>query len=189
MQILTRDVYDFFIKLIRDAIQIRESQGIVRPDMINLMIEARKGKKTDDGSSEVIDTGFATVQESAIHTSVMKPKQELTDDDIAAQAMIFFFAGFESVSTLMSFMAHELVVNPEIQKRLQDEIDTTLNECKGKLTYEALVKMKYMDMIVSGIYFIYKFSFSKTKLRNFQKLCVNGLQPLLLTVCAPNHTP
>lgn len=118
MQILTRDVYDFFIKLIRDAIQIRESQGIVRPDMINLMIEARKGKKTDDGSSEVIDTGFATVQESAIHTSVMKPKQELTNDDIAAQAMIFFFAGFESVSTLMSFMAHELVVNPEIQKRL-----------------------------------------------------------------------
>ncbi|KAI4464051.1 cytochrome p450 [Holotrichia oblita] len=110
---------------------------------------SKKRRKLDDSSTEVIDTGFATVQESSIHTNSTTPIQEITDLDIAAQAMIFFFAGFDSVSVLMSFMGYELVANPDIQTRLQEEIDDTLKECKGKLTYEALLKMKYMDMVVS----------------------------------------
>ncbi|KAI4464097.1 cytochrome p450 [Holotrichia oblita] len=145
---ISGDIYDFFLNLIKDTIKARETHGIIRPDMINLLLEARKGKKIEDTSNGVIDTGFATVQESSIHTNAAKPKQELTDMDIAAQAMIFFFGGFDSVSTLMYFMGYELVVNPDVQKRLQDEIDDTLKECNGKLTYEALLKMKYMDMIV-----------------------------------------
>ncbi|KAK9752570.1 Cytochrome P450 [Popillia japonica] len=142
------EIYDFFVNLIKDTIKVRETHGIVRPDMINLLLEARKGKKIDDTSNGVIDTGFATVQESLVHNSTTKQSQELTDIDIAAQAMIFFFAGFDSVSTLLCFMAYELVLNPDIQKKLQDEIDDTLIECNGKLTYEALLKMKYMDMVI-----------------------------------------
>ncbi|KAK9752576.1 Cytochrome P450 [Popillia japonica] len=149
LQLFSSDIYHFFNKLIKDTIEAREKHGTVRPDMIHLLLEARKGKKVDDSSTEVIDTGFATVQESAIHTSPTKPIQEITDMDIAAQAMIFFFAGFDSVSVLMSFMGYELVVNPDIQIRLQKEIDDTLEECNGKLTYEALLKMKYMDMVIS----------------------------------------
>ncbi|KAK9752525.1 Cytochrome P450 [Popillia japonica] len=133
------------MKLIKDTIKARETQGIVRPDMINLLLEARKGKS----SHEVIDAGNATAEEFSMHTSTPKPKKELTDVDIAAQAFGFFFGGFDSVSTLMYFMGYELVVNPDVQKRLQKEIDDTLKECDGKLTYEALIKMKYMDMIIS----------------------------------------
>ncbi|KAI4464046.1 cytochrome p450 [Holotrichia oblita] len=148
LKLFPDDIYIFFMKLIKDTIKTRQEQGIVRPDMINLLLEARKGKKIDDNSDQTVETGFATVEESSIHTDSTKPTKELTDLDIAAQALGFFFAGFDSVSTLMSFMAYELVVNPDVQKRLQDEIDDALNECNGKLTYEALLKMKYMDMIV-----------------------------------------
>ncbi|KAI4464081.1 cytochrome p450 [Holotrichia oblita] len=148
LKLFPDDIYIFFMELIKDTIKTRQEQGIVRPDMINLLLEARKGKKIDDNSDQTVETGFATVEESSIHTDSTKPTKELTDLDIAAQALGFFFAGFDSVSTLMSFMAYELVVNPDVQKRLQDEIDDALNECNGKLTYEALLKMKYMDMIV-----------------------------------------
>lgn len=63
---------------------------------------------------------------------------------------MFFFAGFETVSTLMSFMAYELAVNTEVQNLLREEIIETLTETGGKLTYDAIMKMKYMDMVVSG---------------------------------------
>ncbi|KAF5288092.1 hypothetical protein FQA39_LY15517 [Lamprigera yunnana] len=49
----------------------------------------------------------------------------------------------------MSFMAYGLALNSDVQKKLQNEIDETLTNCQGKLTYEALHKMKYMDMVVS----------------------------------------
>jgi cytochrome P450 len=77
---------------------------------------------------------------------------ELDNDDIAAQALVFFLAGFDTTSTLLCFTSHQLAVHPEIQNRLQKEIDKTLHEHGGKLTYEALQGMKYLDMVLSGKY-------------------------------------
>lgn len=73
----------------------------------------------------------------------------LTDLDITAQSFLFFFAGFETVSVAMCFSIYELTINPDIQKRLQDEIDETLASCNGKVTYDAIMKMKYIEMVVS----------------------------------------
>ncbi|XP_017770213.1 PREDICTED: cytochrome P450 9e2-like isoform X2 [Nicrophorus vespilloides] len=76
-------------------------------------------------------------------------KKELSHEDITAQALVFFFAGFDSVSTLMSFLAYELALNPEVQDKLRDEIDETLISCKGNLRYEDLQSMKYLDMVIA----------------------------------------
>ena len=54
----------------------------------------------------------------------------------------------------MCFASHQLAVHPDIQARLQKEIDETLNENEGKVTYEAIHSMKYLDMVVSGKYSI-----------------------------------
>ncbi|XP_017770184.1 PREDICTED: cytochrome P450 9e2-like [Nicrophorus vespilloides] len=141
-------VSKFFKNLVKETIKMREDNGIVRPDMINLLMEARKGRLKYDEETNVNDSGFATVEESHIgKTQVLK--QEITDTDITAQALIFFFAGFESVSTLMCFMAYELAVSPDIQSKLMSEVDEMYAECNGKLTYDKLATMKYMDMVIS----------------------------------------
>ncbi|CAH1376298.1 unnamed protein product [Tenebrio molitor] len=139
----------FFTKLVKSNIESREKHGIVRPDMINLLMEARKSGMTHEETQPQQDAGFATVQESELVKSTKTPKAEITDQDITAQALGFFFAGFDSVSSLMCFMSHELGVNPDVQERLIQEVDDTFESCKGKLTYEALSGMKYMDMVVS----------------------------------------
>ena len=113
------------------------------------MLEARKNRLKHEENEPLQDTGFATVVESAINKNPTNPKIEITDEDITSQAVIFFFAGFETVSLLMSFTCHELAVNPDIQNRLTQEVDETLEACKGKLTYEALLGMKYLDMVIS----------------------------------------
>ncbi|XP_057671009.1 cytochrome P450 9e2-like [Diorhabda carinulata] len=112
--------------------------------MIHLLLEARKGGSHK--KEKVEDVGFAVVEETDLGKAFIK---EITNLDIAAQAMIFFFAGFDTVSSLMSFMAYELALHPEIQKRLREEIEKTLEECNGNVTYSAILKMKYMDMVVS----------------------------------------
>jgi cytochrome P450 family 9 len=70
---------------------------------------------------------------------------------MTAQAVLFFLAGFDTTSALLCFAAHQLAVHPDIQSRLQDEIDITLKESEGNLTYEAVHSMKYLDMVVSGM--------------------------------------
>jgi cytochrome P450 len=74
----------------------------------------------------------------------------LDDLDITAQSVLFFLAGFDTASTLMCFASHLLAVHPDVQTRLQQEVDKTLKEHDGRLTYEAVHSMKYLDMVVSG---------------------------------------
>lgn len=138
----------FFTDLIDETIKVREEKGIIRPDMVHILMEARKG--IENKEENVIDSGFAAnTLEFDLGKVGKKVTQQMTNHDIAAQALFFFFSGYDSVSDLMCFMAYELAINPDIQNRLRDEIHSTLDECKGDLTYEALLSMKYMDMVVS----------------------------------------
>lgn len=75
---------------------------------------------------------------------------EISDEDVTAQALVFFFAGFDSVSSLMTFMSYELALHPEIQKKLVEEIDKTAQSF-DELTYDTIKSMKYLDMVVSGL--------------------------------------
>ncbi|XP_019700141.2 cytochrome P450 9e2-like [Harpegnathos saltator] len=113
----------FFKKIVAETIRVREEQSIVRPDMIHLLMRARD----KEGPS----------------------MHEMTLDDIVAQALIFFLAGFDTSATLMCFVVHELAVHRDIQDRLWEEIEAHFADGNGEITYEAMSKMVYMDMVVS----------------------------------------
>ncbi|KXJ69997.1 hypothetical protein RP20_CCG025203 [Aedes albopictus] len=138
----------FFKTLILDAIKDREQRGIVRPDMINLLIQAKKGTLKHQKETDQQAEGFATVQESEVGKSTITTA--MTDVEMVAQCLIFFLAGFDTVSTSLLYTAYELAINPEVQQKLYEEIQATRSSLGGKpLTYDAMQKMKYMDMVIS----------------------------------------
>jgi hypothetical protein len=69
---------------------------------------------------------------------------------LAAQAFGFYFAGFETSSTTMAFCLYELSLHQDIQDRVRAEIDVVLQRHDGKLTYEGIQQMEYLDKVVSG---------------------------------------
>lgn len=69
---------------------------------------------------------------------------------MTAQAALFFVAGFETVSTAMTFLMYELAINPEIQERLAQEIKDHDKANGGKFDYNSIQTMTYLDMVVSG---------------------------------------
>ena len=84
---------EFFQGAIGETMKAREEKGIIRHDMINLLIQAKKGKLThekEEKEDKVVE-GFATVEESQVGKSQIVRKWE--DDDLTAQCFIFFFAG------------------------------------------------------------------------------------------------
>ena len=67
-----------------------------------------------------------------------------------AQALIFLIAGYETSAGTLSFALYELALHPEIQQRLRAEILQVLSEHDGKLTYDGMQDMSYLDRVVSG---------------------------------------
>lgn len=121
----------YFNNVIEETIKLRQDQDFTRLDMINLMLEARK---------EDTDTKGLAANKSKVPIKI-------TNQEISSQAMLFFFAGFETISTAMCFGTYELALNKDIQDTLRQEIMET--QKGGKVTYDDLMKMKYMDMVIS----------------------------------------
>lgn len=76
-------------------------------------------------------------------------KDQLTRNELAAEAFLVYVGGFETSSTLMTFTLYELAMNPDVQDRLRQEVTTAIEENGGKLNYDLLFSLKYLDMVVN----------------------------------------
>lgn len=145
----TGKIGDQFSDMIFETMEVRKKNSIFRPDMINIMMQVREGtlkQEVDEKKKE--NDGFATVEESAIGKVAVN--QTWSDDEIVAQCFIFFLAGFETSSAMLTFTAYELAVNADIQQKLFEEIDLMNKQLGGMpINYDALQKLKYLDQVIS----------------------------------------
>jgi cytochrome P450 family 6 len=65
--------------------------------------------------------------------------------------MVFFLAGFDTSSTALTFSLLELARRPQLQSVARDHVEKVLKEHDGKITYDALQQMNYLDCILKGI--------------------------------------
>lgn len=69
---------------------------------------------------------------------------------LAAQAFVFFAAGFETSSMTISNALYELALNQEIQKKLREEIKEFDAKNAGDWKYETIKQMSYLDKVFKG---------------------------------------
>lgn len=107
----------YFEELICNVIKSRNNEGIVRPDLMQSMIDLK-----------------------------------LDNSEIISIVLNFFFNCQDPVTTHMCLLMYELAMNPNAQKKLQDEIDSVmirLDHTGGELTYEILENMDHMDACIN----------------------------------------
>ncbi|KAJ4428436.1 hypothetical protein ANN_24473 [Periplaneta americana] len=78
--------------------------------------------------------------------------QVFKDVDVAAQAITFFGDGFETSSAAMSFILYCLALNPDVQTRVREEVCDVLQKHGGKLTFDNIQEMTYLDMVFHGLF-------------------------------------
>ncbi|XP_023792598.1 cytochrome P450 3A9-like [Cyanistes caeruleus] len=130
VNIFPKDAVDFFMRSIAKIKQEREKEAHKgRVDFLQLMIESQRSDS--QGNNE------------ANHSN-----KALTDTEVLAQAFIFIFAGYEPTSNSLGYLAYELALHPDVQEKVLQEIDTILPN-KAPLTYDAIMKLEYLDMTVN----------------------------------------
>lgn len=76
-----------------------------RVDFLQLMVDSQMSGDVSDGANSY---------------------KALTDKEILTQAIIFIFAGYETTSSALNYLAYSLAVHPDVQQKLQEEIDRLL---------------------------------------------------------------
>lgn len=139
-----------FSDIILNTMKVRKENNIQRSDMINIMMQIREGNLkhlTNDGKEEE-KHDFSNFENG--HVGKSSVKLDWHEDEIVAQCFLFFVAGFDTTSTLLSFVLYELAINPDIQQRLYEEIAEINEQLSGnRVSYEALQKMKYLDQVIN----------------------------------------
>lgn len=153
MQLVSKETFNFFQHVVVDVMKERDEKNISRPDVIQLMLEVKKGqlqKENEEGNDKELD-GFAAHEELSLKSNVNNRKEIIDDDEYwIAQGFIFFFAGFDTTSNLLQSITFHLSKNPDVQEKLYQEISEVAATLDNKpITYETLLKMKYLDMVVS----------------------------------------
>ena len=84
----------------------------------------------------------------AADDSTLPESKKLSNTEIIAQSLVFLFAGHETTSTTLSFVCLHLATNPDIQDKLQSEIDSVWDG-EHELSYDKLHDLLYLDMVIS----------------------------------------
>ncbi|XP_067911913.1 cytochrome P450 3A21-like [Heterodontus francisci] len=130
---IPRDVTEFFMNIL-SSLKAKRQKGVHtdRVDFLQLMVDSQitdtsSGKQNGDGKST---------------------DKALTDTEILAQAMTFILAGYETISNTLSFVAYNLATHPDVQKKLQQEIDEAFPN-NAPPTYDGVMQLEYMEMVIS----------------------------------------
>ena len=68
---------------------------------------------------------------------------------VVATALVLLVAGYDTTGMTLSYLAYKLSKNPEIQKKLQDEIDEAFEESGGEIPdYNVIQSLPYLDMVI-----------------------------------------
>uniref|UniRef100_A0A8C5E6N3 unspecific monooxygenase n=1 Tax=Gouania willdenowi TaxID=441366 RepID=A0A8C5E6N3_GOUWI len=86
--------------------------------------------------------------DSQKNTDPSNKEKGLSDHEILSQAMIFLFAGYETTSSSLTFLAYNLATNPEVMTKMQEEIDRTFPN-KAPVDYQTLMQMEYLDCAIN----------------------------------------
>ncbi|XP_056662441.1 cytochrome P450 3A4-like [Monodelphis domestica] len=124
--VFPKDAINFLAKSVKKIKEERKKNTEKhRVDLLQLMMDSQSSKNSEPHSHK-----------------------DLSDQEILAQSIIFLFAGYETTSSVLSFLFYHLATNPEIQEKLHKEIDAVLPN-KEAVTYDALVQMEYLDMVIN----------------------------------------
>ncbi|CAG2171470.1 unnamed protein product [Oppiella nova] len=119
-----------------------------------ILTERKKFNKYSKSDSEKSDKdlGYDSISdgepESESKETGIKPSKKsvgkLSYDEMVAQGILFFIAGYDTTSASLTHAIYYLSQHPECQQRLYEELKTC-----DEFTYEKLVHLKYLNAVIN----------------------------------------
>ena len=83
-------------------------------------------------------------------------KKTLTNEEIMAQAILFLLAGYETTATALGYIAYNLALYPDCQKKLIEEIDDGIEKHVSILNHSRIYFIHFCESSNARLFIIFK---------------------------------
>lgn len=125
--------------MVKDTIEYREKNNVERKDFIQCLIQLRNTSNVN------IDDSLLGSEAAAADAH-----KSLTIEQCAGQVALLYLAGFDTTASAVANTLYELAQNPDLMKRLQRDIDETLQKHNGIVSYDTIQEITLLDLCVQG---------------------------------------
>jgi len=145
MNMLNPKETKFFKDILTDMIKKRRESGIRQNDLIDLMIDCIKDDVERDDNENELDQFHKDMTFQHEKTG----KVTMDEDTVVATALVLLVAGYDTTGMTLSFLAYNLAKNPDIQSKLQEEVDQAFQDNNGKMPdYTVIQELPYIEMCI-----------------------------------------
>ena len=121
--------------------------------LIDLMLDCMKedeGNADNENNAAVADETDQLVKNGRIIRTQRGKEKVIDEKSIIATAMVFLIAGYDTTATTLCFLFYHLAKHPEVQTRLQQEIDDAFASADdGQFPdYHTILSLPYLDMVI-----------------------------------------
>ncbi|ULU03592.1 hypothetical protein L3Y34_016816 [Caenorhabditis briggsae] len=145
----------------------RELENGVEPgepqDFIDMFLDA----KSDD-------VDFSKEAREDFSKRNMKITKELSADEVVGQCFVFVIGGFDTTALALSYVTYLLTVNPEVQKKVREEVDAEFGD--SEIEFEKLGRLKYMDCVIKEALRLYPLASISNSRKCMHTTTVNGVE-------------
>ena len=132
--------------IVKERKENKNSENI--QDLLQLMINTQKEDKSTTKTSQSSDKDTDTLTEDLDkQINLEKPTRGMTDDEVSANAMVFLFAGNDTISTALIFTSYFLATQLDWQEKIVQEIENIIGSSEPD--YDNIQKLTFLDMFVS----------------------------------------
>ncbi len=123
MPMLHREGSDFLANVIKQSMAERKEANVRRNDLIDLLLDAMKNVHADEDLGDLNTFEKEAMLEGVKKSSVPEKDYETL---LVSNALLLFFTGFDTTSTMLSIAMHYLATEPDCQETLFQEVPDVL---------------------------------------------------------------
>lgn len=133
-------------KIAKEIVQYRRDKGSQSVDFLQLLLNAKRIRSTND-----IDLEMSSDENKTNFKSLSKEVESdsLSEEEIVSNAMLFLLASFETTAVTLQFVLHNLINNPNIQEKLRNELRKALEkDGTENLQFSTLAKVPLLSHVI-----------------------------------------
>jgi len=124
----TREFRNHLCSVVNSIIRVQSnaSEGVRRTDLMQQMLN----KKISESEAKTATKG-------------------LTHREIIGNSFIMLIAGYDTTTQSLNFLLYHLATSPDVQEKLREEIQASVERHEGKITYDTINDVKYLNQCIN----------------------------------------